>query len=301
LDTVSAFEADIGLQLDLLRSFVPQAPMSEGLQKKSVFCGSGDSLSAAMLAESFSDYSVRSADPLDILKNREISKNKRLYLVSVSGNTVSNIRASKTASKSFAITAAKGSRLDRSCSETILLDFPNSGVLTAGSVGFLSSALTCISLVSEIRLGGAGKAFDSAKRDAAGSRLSGSTFVLGNFLTYPVAMYCAAKLCEVLGGASRYERTEQFSHTGLFSARPKDTVLLFEAETPHARRLSENLRRLGLNVIRPKISGSRIQQVLHLIFFSQFLALNEARSRKLRDCHFVTAKKVRDASSDMIY
>jgi len=301
LDTISAFETDIGLQPDLLKSFVPQAPMSENLQKKSIFCGSGDSLSAAMLAESFSDYAARSADPLDILKNRKISKNKRLYLVSVSGSTASNIRASKTASKSFAITAAKGSRLDRSCSKTILLDFPNSGVFTAGSIGFLSSALTCISLVSEIRLGGAGKILDSARRDAAKFRLSGNTFVLGNFLTYPVAMYCAAKLYEVLGSVSQYERTEQFSHMGLFSARPGDTVLLFEAKTPHARRLSENLKRLGLNVIRPKISGSRIQQVLHLIFFSQLLALNEARSKKLGDCHFVTAKKARDASSDMIY
>jgi len=95
LDTISAFETDIGLQPDLLKSFVPQAPMSENLQKKSIFCGSGDSLSAAMLAESFSDYAARSADPLDILKNRKISKNKRLYLVSVSGSTASNIRASK--------------------------------------------------------------------------------------------------------------------------------------------------------------------------------------------------------------
>ncbi len=301
MDTISAFESDVGSQLEYIESFVPQAPLSEGLQKRSVFCGSGDSMSAAMLAESFSDYAVRSADPLDIINNRKIYAKKHLYLVSVSGNTVSNIRASGAAAKSVAVTASGGSRLGRACSKTILLEYPDSGVFTAGSVGFLASALTCISLVSQVRIANARGIFDAARRDASKFRLTGNSFVLGTLLTYPVAMYCAAKFHEILGCVSQYERVEQFSHMGLFSARPGDTVLLFAQDTPHARRLSGNLKKLGLNVVVPQVTGSRMRQVLYLVFFSQFLVLREARRRGLRDCHFVTAAKVRDASSDMIY
>ncbi len=254
-----------------------------------------------MLAESFSDCSVRSADPLDIVRNGRITAGKRLYLVSISGNTASNIRASRTVAHSVAVTASKNSRLDRACSRTILLQYPSSGVFTAGSVGYLASALACISLVSKIRITNAERIFEAARRDASRSRLTGGSFVLGTFLTYPVAMYCAAKFCEILGAASQYERIEQFSHMGLFSARPKDTVLLFEQKSPHAQRLAGNLKKLGLNVVWPQVGGSKIQRILYLVFFSQFLALHEARRRGLRDCYFVTAAKARNASSDMIY
>jgi len=108
MNTVDAFEQDILYQPDFLRSFEPPKPMSERMQKRSVFCGSGDSLSAAMLAESFSGHLVRSSDPLDIIQDGRIVKDRRLYLVSVSGNTVSNIRAARTAA-SVAVTAAPGS------------------------------------------------------------------------------------------------------------------------------------------------------------------------------------------------
>ena len=301
MDTISAFERDVFSQEDLLRNFVPRTPIPQAAQKRSVFCGSGDSLAAAMLAESFSGGLVRSADPLDIVQNRGLSAGRTLYPVSISGGTVSNIRAARTAPDSVAITADGDSRLAKACSRTILLEYRDSGTFTAGSVGFLASALTCISLVSGARIPRTGTILESARRDAAGSRLSGNVFVLGDFLTYPVAMYCTAKLCEILGGVSQYERIEQFSHMGLFSARPGDTVLVFGGGPAHGLRLAGNLEGAGLNVIRPRLRGDRVRQILYLVFFSQFLALGEARSRGLRDCHFVTAKGMRDASSAMIY
>lgn len=300
MDTVSAFEADIGLQPGFLESFEPRPVLSEYLQERSVFCGSGDSLSAAMLAESFSGLRARGADPLDITRNREAYSDKHLYVISISGNTASNIRAASV-SHSTAITAAAQSRLARACAKTVLLDFPSSGVFTAGSIGFLASALACISMVSEVDVRDVRRIFEAARRDASRICLAGHTFVLGDHLTYPVAMYCAAKLHEVVGYRCQYERTEQFSHAGMFSARPGDTVLIFGEDDAHARRLCANLEGLGIGAVRAGISGAKIQQVLYLVFFSQFLALGEARSKNLVDCYFVTTSKTRDASSDMIY
>lgn len=300
MNTLDAFERDILYQLDFLRSFDPPDAVSERMQKRSVFCGSGDSLSAAMLAESFSGYLVRSSDPLDAIQDGRIVKDRRLYLVSVSGNTVSNIRAARTA-VSVAITAAPDSRLAKACSRTVPLSYPSSGVFTAGSVSFLASALTCISLVTRIRMPDAGRIFASAKEAACRCRISGNVFVLGDRLTFPVAAYCSAKFYEVLGRVSQYERVEQFSHMGLFSARPGDTVLIFAEPAGYGRRLAANLKGLGLNVILPMPGRDRIRRLLYLIFFSQFLVLAQARSEGLRECHFVSAGRVRDASSAMIY
>ncbi len=72
LNTIAAYECDIELQLDFLESFIAQTPLSIYSQKKSVFCGSGDSLSAAILAESFSNFTVRSSDPLDLIKKQDL-------------------------------------------------------------------------------------------------------------------------------------------------------------------------------------------------------------------------------------
>ena len=57
MNTLQAYEKDIALQLDFLKSFRVQKPLSQNQQKNTVFTGSGDSLVYAMLAESFSNGS----------------------------------------------------------------------------------------------------------------------------------------------------------------------------------------------------------------------------------------------------
>lgn len=299
MNTVDAFTHDVYLQLDYMAKFVPQRAK---LGKNVMFCGSGDSLCAAMLAEAFSDYTVRACDPLELAQNKTLARTSRAYFVSISGNTVSNIRAAKLAKHSVAITRNPASRLGKTCDGVIPLNYEDSKVLTAGSIGFLASALTCISLVHDFKIKNAKKIFDFAKTVSKRITLSNQVYILGNQYTYPIAMYLSAKLGEILGMDSRYEKIEQFSHMGLFTAKPGDAVIILEPKNTHNSQLSSNLKKLGLYVYNPSIpSKNKIDQVLFYIFVSQFVALNMARKKRIKQCYFITQQNVRAASSNMIY
>ena len=300
MDTIPALYRDILMQLDFLKSFRPQKKISPKLQRDAVFCGSGDSLCSAMLAEAFSNYSVKALDPLDVIKNKKLLHKKRAYFVSISGNTISNVKAAKLGKNITAITKNQQSRLAKLCGSVIPLNYLDSGILTAGTIGFLASALTCISLVSELRIGDATQIFEKAKSQKI--TITGKTYFLGNQHTYPIAMYAAAKLGEVLGLDSHYERIEQFLHMGLFSAKRGDTVIIFEQKNPHLAKMISHLSKLGLRVYNPNInSKNKISQVLFYTFVSQLIALNMAYKKRIKNCYFITQKKTRAASSDMIY
>ncbi len=302
MKTIEAFENDVKSQSKFLKKFKKQKPLSSNKQKNTIFTGSGDSLASAMLAESFSNFRVKSMDPLDLLKNKSITKNKTVYFVSISGNTISNIKVAKVAKSSIAITSKPQSRLVKSCNKSILLQFPNSDVLTAGSISFLESALTCISLVSSFTIPKNNDIFQKALSNAKKSKVGKRIFVLGNIHTYPVAMYCAAKFYELLGYDAHFERIEQFSHMELFSAKKGDTVIIFEEKNTHNANLIKNLKNVGLNVICPTLdSKNKIFQFIFYTYFSQLLALLEAKKQHKKDCHFVLAKKLRKVSDNMIY
>lgn len=297
--TIDAFEGDVNSQLGFLEMFRPQRPVSK--LDNVIFCGSGDSLCAGMLAEAFSDYHCKAVDPLEVLNNKKIIQGKNAYFVSISGNTISNVRASQLGKHTTAITKNPQSRLAKSCKNIIPLEYADSQVLTSGSIGFLASALTCISLVCGFKIRNAKKIFHTAKAQSKKIILHNTVYFLGNQHTYPIAMYAAAKLGEVIGMDSRYERIEQFSHMGLFSAKKGDSVIIFEKPNPHTKRLVSHLTKLGLHVYNPSISANKISLVLFYTFVSQFIPLNLSRKKRMIDCYFVTQKKLRAASSDMIY
>lgn len=301
MNTVDAFENDILLQVDFLKSFKKQKPISKTLQKNTIFSGSGDSLVSSLLAESFSDGLVNAMDPLDLYKNKSLVKSKNVYFVSVSGNTITNIKTAKTAKKSTAITSKRDSRLSKACNNVILLCASTSDVFTAGSITFLESALTCISLVRPIRLPNISKIFSKAKADCKKVKVSKKIYILGNLFTFPLAMFCAAKFYEVMGYDAHYCRIEQFSHMELFSAKKGDTVIIFEQKNPHNKQLAKNLKKIGINVVHPDIPSEKLSQMLYCTFFSELVALDEAKKKRKKDCHFVTAKKIRNVSNEMIY
>ena len=297
IDTISAFEKDVKLQLDYLEKFTPQ----KQIQKNAIFCGSGDSLCAAMLAEAFSNYNSKSCDPLELAKNPKIASGKTTYFVSISGNTISNIRAAQLVISSTAVTRNPKSKIANACKSVIPLDYADSGILTAGTVGFLSSALACISLVYDLKISGVKCLFESAKTNSGKVSLRNKVYFLGNQFTFPIAMYASAKLGEVLGMDSRYERIEQFSHMGLFAAKKGDTVVILEPKNKHNSALKQNLKKLGLGVYVFDGPADKIKQVLFYTFLVQLLALKLARKRNLTDCYFIAQKKIRTASSNMIY
>lgn len=301
MNSLEAYEKDIELQLDFLKTFSKQKPLSEKQQKTTLFSGSGDSLVSAMLAESFSNGLVSIFDPLDLYKNKHLVKSKNVYFVSISGNTITNIKVAKVAKKAIAITSKLDSRLAKVSDKIILLSAPNSGIFTAGSVSFLESALTCISLVTSFTLTQNSKLLLKAKSDAKKFSVSKRIFILGTLFTYPLAMYCAAKFYEILGYDAHYARIEQFSHMELFSSKKGDTVIIFEEDNAHNKQLVSNLKKIGINVIHPQIPSKKINQMLYCTFFSQLLPLYEAKKKRKKDCYFVLAKDIRNVSNNMIY
>jgi len=301
VNSIEAYEKDIELQLNFLKYFKKQKPIPPNLQKNILFTGSGDSLVSAMLAESFSSGIVKAMDPLDLYSNKQLVKSKHVYFVSISGNTITNIKAARIAKKSTAITSSPNSKLARVSDETILLLSPNSDVFTAGSISFLESALTCISLIKKIIIPKNDMLFFKAKSDAEKAKISKRLFILGNLYTYPLAMYCAAKFYELLGYDAHYCKIEQFSHMELFSTKKGDTVIIFEEGNFHNKQLVKNLKKTGMNVIHPDVPSEKMSQMIYFTFFSQLLSLNEAKKKKKKDCYFVTADKIRNVSNQMIY
>jgi len=298
--TIDAYKKDVYLQISALTEFRKLKKLSTTRQKNTIFTGSGDSLASAMLAEVFSDYKVRAIDPLDLLKNKGLVREKEVFFVSVSGNTISNIQVAKEAKRSIGITSNSNSKLAKNCDSVILLKFPNSDVFTAGSISFLESALTCISLVKSFSIPDSKKIFQKAEFLARKVKFGSRIFILGNQHTFPLAMYATAKFYELIGLDAHFERLEQFSHMELFSAKKGDTVIIFEEKNAHNKQLGKNLKRYGLNVIHPTLgSKNLISQFLFYAFFSQLLPLQAVKNQK--DCHFVLAKKLRKISDDMIY
>ncbi len=114
-------------------------------------------------------------------------------------------------------------------------------------------------------------------------------------------MYCAAKFYEVLGYNVHYSRIEQFSHMELFSVKKGDTIIIFEEKNTHNKQLGNSLKEIGISVIHPDMPSEEISQMIYCTFFSQLLALFEAKKKRKKDCYFVTAKKIRNISNQMIY
>jgi len=300
--TIEAYEKDIILQTQFLQIFKPQSPISKVSQQKTIFCGSGDSFAAALLAEAFSDLRVRAVDPLELIKNKQIAKLYNVFLVSISGNTISNIKVAKFARESVAITSNPKSRLAKACKRTIDLKFLHSDGITGGSLSFLQSALTCISLVTNFTMLENPQIFKKALAEARKVKFVKRVFLLGNLHTYPLAMYGAAKFYELLGLDAHYERIEQFSHMGLFSTKKDDTVILLEEKNSHNEKLVKNLKKIGLRVFHPTFNtNNKITQFLFYTFFTQLVPLLEAKRKKQNDCHFVTSTNLRKISDNMIY
>jgi len=300
MNSIESFEKDIELQSSFLKLFKPQKPLSQSHQKNTYFSGSGDSMVSSLLAESFSDGIVKAMDPLDLYNNKKLVKLKHVYFVSVSGNTISNIKVAKNVKKSTAITSNPNSRLANVSDDIIQLNFPSTGLFTAGSISFLETALTCISLVKKIVIPNE-PIFQKAKFDAKKVKLSKRIFVLGNMFTYPIAMYCAAKFYEVLGYDVHYCRIEQFSHMELFSAKKGDTVIILENNNQHNKQLGKHLKKIGMNVVHPNVPLKKLDQIIFCTIFSQMIVLYEAKKKNLKECHFLIAKNIRNVSDQMIY
>jgi hypothetical protein len=87
----------------------------------------------------------------------------------------------------------------------------------------------------------------------------------------------------------------------LFSVQKGDTVIIFEEKNSHNKQLAKNLKKIDINVIHFDIPSEKLSQMIYCTFFSQLIAFFEAKKKNKKDCHFVTAKKIRNISNQMIY
>ena len=304
---LSAVEAEVSKQPDALKlqaeRHLPEAPVG------SLFVGAGDSLAAAGVASFLSPVDHVSLDPYQLISNPMRAKGRSVYFASVSGMTVSNLAASKAvkglAKERIAVTANERGRLVAATDSAIFIPYQVVPRLP-GTLSFSLTLLTLLALAgcrpdcnfSKIHLqarGAVGKIEVPAR---------GCTYLLGNGAAFPLAMYSASKLQEILGAPAQAWMLEEFGHAGLFALGHRDAVNAFCAFDPLAlaQRLVRSLKESGFtaSAIAPLGSNS-CEQVFYLVFLSQYAALRKAKSDGLQRPHFARARKKLAISDSMIY
>ncbi|MEM2759499.1 MAG: hypothetical protein QXU32_03705 [Nitrososphaerales archaeon] len=308
MNTIDSFEREIIYQLTDLKELLRRLEIkqiSPDQQEKCVFTGAGDSFAATMIVEAASNYRIRCIDPSYIRLNPLTVKDRILYTVSVSGSTKANIEAAKIAKKvalgTIAITANTNSKLAKICDQVVELKFRNSGVLTAGSIGFTACMLACLLFVKRVHLGNVKDLFRLARKEADNLKISQHMFIVGSLLSYPLSMYGCAKMYEVLGIKAQYAMLEQFCHMELFSVKKSDTIMIL-TNASKENELYSKLKSAGYNVYVSKSKGNNLEQkLLYHALFLQLVTLLNAKKQNLRECYFVRNDKLRNISSALIY
>ena len=301
-----AFASEVERQPGVLQKFsksrFPRA------RRGSIFVGAGDSYSAAMAGFCASNGSCIAVDPCHLASTPDIAKKADVFLISVSGRTVSNLAAARKvrrlARRTIAITADEGSRLAGLVDEVVRLPMR----YLPRTPGLLSYSLTLLAILSI-----AGRrekcdfegAFRAARKDEGKIRWGkGTTYFLGNSLAYPVSMYAAAKTYEFIGAKAHPQLLEEFSHLELFSLGPSDVVNVFSAFDPlgASGRLVRALTHQGYESHSvPSRGGTETEQLFHAVFASQLSVLRRVDELRLPEPNFLTAAGRLAVSDSMIY
>jgi fructoselysine-6-P-deglycase FrlB-like protein len=301
VEDLPAFARELG-KYDRFRNLDPS---------RMIFTGSGDSLASSLFAHYLSNMRAFAADPYELQLYPQVSKDKTVFITSVSGRTRTNIQLAKrvkgVAKKRVAITADPKSPLAKECDDVIQLRYRSSGMLTSGTAGFSATLLAVASLIRRLpKLDSLPimerRAAEWARRLRVHPR--GEFLFVGSGTGYCLAMYAAFKIHEVLGLPAQYQHTEQLGHSQLFSLKEKRDNIFFLARSLDEE-TSEVYRALSKNNFnaylwksdrRDPILGS-----LQVMFCLQHLALHLGRKMGLQECAFVTDKKRLALSSRLIY
>ena len=307
LKQIQAQEFDIPQYISFLRSKkIQHVDPSEA-----VFCGAGDSLACARFVERLMNFEPRSVDPYDLLLYPRVGRGKKLYFISVSGKTQTNITAAAAfkehAKEIIAITANPKSELAKSCTEIIELKFTQSRGITPGTNSFTASLLACSMLFKTPPRIDVSKMLEEAREWALKiPKTSGTFHFIGSGSFYAIAMYGAAKIYEFAGGAADYQLTEEFSHLNLFATKKDDLVVIlsYGKEDAKAAQLNSNLRNKVIkSEVLPLLSETEhvLQRAIYYSFCLQYLALYVAQGRGFKQPAFLQNKKLLDVSNQMIY
>ena len=312
MNAIEAMQAEIEYQVQDLHKLELSSPVSNCL-----FVGSGDSYIAGLAAQYYSGSHAICCSPIDIIKNHLLVKRRNLFVVSISGNTQANILAAKIAKKHgvgtiSALTARSSSRLAKSCDQTIVLKYKNTGITTAGTISFTLSMIKCISLSTELQLpANLRKIYNLAEKqakqaiskiDSRNNNSSTSYFILGNSQLHAIALYGALKFNEIFGVKAMAYPAEEFCHSPLFSIKETDqAIVLGGDDDDNSRNLSKRLNEEGFSSVHVGFKCTGIELLLQSTFFIQLFALKLAQKYGLTSCYFLRNKKLLRVSSDFIY
>ncbi|HVH16394.1 MAG TPA: SIS domain-containing protein [Candidatus Angelobacter sp.] len=276
-----------------------------------IFTGSGDSFASSFFAHYLSETEAFAADPFELQIYPRVTKNKNLFITSVSGKTRANIQLARkvkgVAKKRVAITANPNSPLAKECDDVIQLRYRSPGILTSGTVSFSASLLAVASLIRRLpRLDSLPTIEKRAAERARSLRVhpGGELLFIGSGTGYALAMYAAFKIHEVQGLPAQYQHTEQLGHSQLFSLQENSDNLLFLAPSSDQKTSQVFQVLLDGGFHAYLLNGAMrdpILAALQVTFCIQHLALNLGKKMGLKECSFLIDRKKLALSSRLIY
>jgi fructoselysine-6-P-deglycase FrlB-like protein len=311
--SIEAMETEIAYQLEEVEKL--ELPRPQISFDDSVITGSGDSYVASLITRYVSDYNTICCHPMDIVLNPAIARNRKVYLLSLSGSTRATICAAQVAKKvalrTIAITARPESPLAKSSDDIISIRYNSTNVPTSGTIGFTVSMLCCLSLVSEVdNLKDVKNIYNESiplaeyladykiKRSAA-------NIFLGNGIMYPAALYGSLKMNEVFGVRSLGYSLDEFCHSPIFSIKRNDRIIILGNDKCDLRISKTVMAKLaGLDVTTLYADCRKrtmIERLLKSIFLLQLYAVKLAVKNRLKDCYFLRNQRLLALSSQLIY
>ena len=275
-----------------------------------IFAGSGDSYAAAVFAQELSQGESVASDPYELLQNIRRIRGKNLVIISVSGRTKTNIELARKAkgisTSTLAITANSESPLARECDNTLQLQYRTAGILTSGTISFTTSLLACALLLRslprtvQVKTAPIDTALSARSLKQAGE---GAFVFIGSGVNYPLSLYGAAKINEVLGVKADAVYPEQLGHAKLFTIDKKqDAIVCASSGRDMARIVHETLTKDGFKstmITIPK--GPAVIRSLETAIYMQRLSLAIAKKRRMTECAFISDTKRLSLSSRLIY
>lgn len=286
-----------------------------------LFVGSGDSYISGLLASYESNFNYLCMDPAEIIINPNLCQDKRVCFISISGKTKENILAAKKAKKysteTIAITANPSSELAKNCMKTITLDYQKPESAATGTLSFIVTTLTLLSLINGIKKNirteliyqkaeeTSAKIIDRIKKYFYLHK-DHSVIFLGNSILFPISSYASLKVNEVFGVKSFAYSLEQFCHSPLFSISNNDIIIIFSSKNQHlnekANKLSNNLNSLKFKAIIIEIPyKNTIEIFLMASFIIEMLVYGLAIDKGMNECYFLENKNLLNISSELIY
>jgi fructoselysine-6-P-deglycase FrlB-like protein len=307
--TIASVTREFKAQPSLLSSFQGSATWSE-LEEGGdpIFVGAGDSYAASLCASFLAGPRVLALDPYSLTEAISWATGRPVYIVSVSGETRSNIelaRALKGVAKlTVAVTCNPKSRLAAEADRVVGLPFKPSG--KAPGIATFALALGAVLKVCGLQSGcdfeevlSRATALAKRIRIASGRNL---THFAGNNEAYAASVYGVAKIYEMLGGRAQASLLEEFSHMPLFSLSTSDRVNVVESPGGEkGRQLHESLTKGGFSSSLMRLEGDPVERLYLLVFSMQRAAIDAARREGLESPYFLGAKKKMRISDEMIY